>query len=659
MVLICVFFAFWFRDVLIRWQLCSVFSRQTGCVVGIDIVRSNFGQGEFTIDQFRLSGGNLPNSKNASVRADKIYIKGSPSDILQRYIHLPEVRVEGLQISIPTPDAGQFIPDKMWSELKNQSSELLTAVKSDKVGLIELLGSSPEEVTLQYLRQLETFKLAEELSKKWSADSFNNFNNDASILHERCQSIQNRIAKFRNGDGNIGDGVKLIKELEESYKLLRRVVEGSEQLRQVIHSDCRKLSESALKDQQVVRAGVGGKLDVVGISEALIGGETRSELSKIMAWGGWASSIVEPVEMENNLTKFYERFGLSPPKRFKGETIRFASIETRPEFLVDRLGMTGAAYFGNVPVYFNCELSNIAVPMRLGSEPLAAQICFSGSGIAATPNFPVGDDVNAIQVPAVFDQDILPNVYVTLSINRTGTASDDRLIIRCPRYNLPERILGDTDKFAINISPGISAIDAVLTVNGEQIEGEVRITQSNVQLNLIKPKNGKQLRHETELNQILNSIKDFTMSIKINGLRNNPSYTFKSNLSDSIIAELEVILTKEFDIARAKINDSIVAANNETTNNLLAAIKDKVEPVLQKMKSDVAELDGQLADINKSSNTTDILLKQALKNLLPTTNQTNQNQTPTQNTEPPKIEKEKIEKEIKKGFDKLLDKIKK
>ncbi|MDR2168957.1 MAG: hypothetical protein LBP59_02330 [Planctomycetaceae bacterium] len=618
---------FWLRDAIIGFQIRSKIERETGCKVSIYSTQSNLQDGEFTIEKLNLSDPNSTSSKNAFMQVDKIFVKGKTDDILRRYIHLSEVKIDGVQLFVLSPDTNSLIPEVIRNKISGQNKELALALNTvDQLGLVDLLEASPDEAALKILRQLETFNLAGNLQKYWQSETapINEFQNDAATLREIFQNLTVIIDKIKKGDAKIGDVNKLQSDVKTAYKLIKKIATEAENLKQNVQSDYNKFQEALTNDQKKLsQLKHNPKTNPSQIAENLTAAITQNEWNKILTWRTWIDSITESIAIENNTEKFYEQFKLKPNRKFKGETIRLATLDTHPDLFIDKLNMTGAVNFGTFPVYFNCAASNVAAPMRLAAEPLTIQMKLSGKNITAETTRPDLTKLESEQIQEIHNSNILPDIFVTLNINRTGIETEDRLVISCPNYAAPERILGNTDKLAIKVSAGITTLNAALIVKDTNVEGQLKLTQNNIKLNLIKP-NQKTIKYETELQQILNSINKLDAEIHIKGDINNPTYAFKSNIADIIAKQIENIIAQESEKTINKINNEITNKNTEIANLLTNIQKNKIEQIIQNINAEQNLWEKQIINQTETlpeNSLENKLIKSILKSLVKTLKQ--------------------------------------
>jgi hypothetical protein len=592
------FIAFWLRDTIIRLQLQSILKQQTGCKISIDSVQSNLYGSKFIIEKFNLHDTNSNSPQNTLLQIDKISINGNPKDLSQRYIHLPEINIDGAQITLKKSNAESIIPAPIYEKIINNNKDLIKFMnRAKQLGLIDLLEGSPEKIISENLYQLETFNLAKNLKSRWQNKSLTAYNTQLQLIHTAFQNLSNKITKIQKDKNTISSLKELETDINNTYVIIETLYSDLNNLKKTLQSDYKQFSEAISNDKKKLsQLTLYTPTNSTGIFEILIGDEIYKKWHKLLTWPKWIDLITESIAIECNSLQFYQQFGFKSSDKFKGEKIHFANLETRPDIFIDKLKMTGAINLASLPVYFNCEASNIAAPMRLAIAPLQIKICFSGSGIAPTPTQPGLHEVASTQIPAILDPNILPNIYVTLNINRTGTETEDQLIIRCPIYKLPERIVGNQNNFAIKISPGNSALDVEININKTNINGYLRLIQNNVNFTLIRPTNQPPLKYEKEILKILNSIHNFTAEIHVNGDPSNPVYSFKSNFTDNIAKQLEIILLQEWEIIKNKIHHEIDTQNNYIINMMTNFLQNDLEKITQEINNNRENIEKQLID---------------------------------------------------------------
>jgi hypothetical protein len=647
------------QNVLIRWQLRSNLQRQTGATTEIGFVRTDWHKGNIVIGNVRLSDPKPPN--NELFRVEKIFVHADYKDILQRYFHFSELNIEGIQVVIDGANGQELIPNRLWSKLKDQIPQELKSISD--LDWSALLTEKPEDAAKKMLQQLETSQLLAGLKQRLP-NEIEHFEAAANLIKQRFQNIQRFTENAKASDKQLQWINELLNELEETDLSIRQLLEHAAKLKSSAQGDDQSLVSAVQRDRDKIKSQSlrVPKINAEQLSESFIGTEIKEQWDKTLAWSSWMRSFLVPVEADNQTVSIYDHFGLTPPKKISGENIHLTVLDARPELFIETTNLTGQVRFGTLPVYFNGTIKNLAQPITLGNLPAVGQFCFSGSGIPVSPILPDGNAVAAEQVPAAVNSDIVPNIYVTLQIDRIGENNEDQMIVCCPMYQLPERILGHPEKLAITVSPGVSRLDGVLLLQGEKLSGEIRITQSGVRFAAMLPEKRQNTELQKILQQLLDSQDNFTASVVVSGTRSEPVYVFKNNLADIIYPRLELLVQEAWDKLCREAEQFVLSEANQGTGLLNAMLQEKLEPVMNGVNTSRTQWEQQITQL--SGVPIDQLVQSQLSKLSPKDQQRLNNflnspaiQSLIPNSQPEQIPQQQIDPLIQHGIDKLQNKI--
>ncbi len=600
-----------FRNEIIRRQLVAQVRAQSGAAAELESVRTDLPNGSVELRNLSLFD---PKGKDRELAfVEKITAHAAPKDLLQRYYHFPTVDIEGIRVSVDGADGSQLVPDKLWLKLKDSLPSLVTP--NDGLDWTAFLSNDPEVVAKNLLDQLDSVKLAEQLQERWPKE-VEQIRQLGVALKARFENVRNYADRTKQPGDKLELVGGLLKELDGADQGVQQFLAAVNQLRGKAQLDFDSLIATSQKDQKRLKTLKAPKIDTTNITESLVGDEIRDQWNKTVAWGDWARSLMVPVELDGGEIPLYERFGLTPPKKVRGETIHFVAQDARPELLFETVNLTGSVLFGELPIFFNGTVKNIASPMELGPEPMIAQCCFSGSGIPSTAILPENaNEMFVEQIPATLDPNLFANLYVTLIVDRLGGKEEDQLIFRCPFYQLPARTLGDPEKIAIRVSPGRSRIDGVVDFKGDKIDGQIRIVQESVQLTATLPER----LHETALHRVLqetlNGLDAFTVEIFVSGTRQEPQYAFKSDIADKLRPQIEKLMVREWDGIRQKADVAVADEINKAIGTLNDAIQKHLDPLVQEANGQKTLLEQQIAQATGVP--LDQLIKSQLSQLSP------------------------------------------
>ena len=600
--------AWFFRNEIIRLQAIRQIRSQSGADAELDFVRTDLLSGIVDMGGLRLFD---PNDRSRNlISVQKIMANAAPKNLMQRYFHFPNVSLQGIHVDIDGADGSQIVPDKLWTKIKDSLPDLLSP--NDGLDWIAFLADDPETVAKNLLNQLDSVKYAEQLRVRWPQE--------VEQIRKLADSLKERFANIKNyftGTPPPGDKLELVgnilKELDGADQGVQKLLAAINELQTKARTDYDLLVAASKRDQTQLQSLKTPSVNTTNITESLLGNEIREQWNKTVAWGDWARSLLVPVELGAGMLPLYERFGLSPPKKVSGETIHFVAHDARPELLFDTVDLTGQIFFGDLQrsigqtIFFNGTVKNIASPLELGPEPMIAQFCFSGSGVPASA-VPLKSD--AEPPPAILDPNLFAELYVTLIVDRLEGKEEDRLIVHCPLYELPGRILGDPTKIALNVSPGQSRLDGVINFQGEKIDGQIVLKQDSVRLAAVLPDQLRNSPLQRVLQETLNGLDGFDVNVLVSGTRSKPQYVFKSNIADKLRPQIENLVLAEWDGMRKKADGVVADEVNKAVAVLNDAIQKHLDPLIQEANGQKALLEQQIAQ------TTGVPLNQLLQSQL-------------------------------------------
>lgn len=560
------------QDGLIRWQIKNQIENQTGASTRIGSVHSDLAGGNITINDIELFDPKSPERK--PIHVGKVSAKGNFEKISKRYLDFTQIDVEGVKVVIDGVDGEQFVPDKLWLQFKDRIPKEIDLAGDFDWSLF--LSEKPEEAAKQLFKQLDTSRLVDELQRRWP-DDVKQIESHVATIEARFQQIKNLFDKETQPADKLDLVNRLLQELEGTDISIQQLLAAAAQLKNKAGSDYQSLVESTKQDREKLQSIQTPQINVDKLSESLIGPDITEQWNKTLAWGDWARSLFVPVKVDEKKNNIYEHFGLEPPEQFNGEMIHFAALDARPDLLVENMSLTGEINFGGLPIFFHGVVKNIAQSMQLAPEPTVAQFCFSGSGV---PVSPIRIDEIRPDPTAVLDPDIVPEIFVTISVDRIGQNEEDQLIVHCPAYRLSERVLGNSNKLAISVSPGQSRLDGVVIMRGEQLSGQVRIVQTDTKLAVLLPEKLQGSSLHSTIQQTLNALDGFTAEVFVSGTRQQPQYAFKSDIADRLRPQIEALASAEWDNVRQQANTLLTSEANQAVESLNSLIKDKLDPTL-------------------------------------------------------------------------------
>ncbi len=598
----------WWQNAILAWQIRSIIARQTGAGAALALVQTDWENNTVVLTDLQLFDRKRPERR--LLKTQRISARTSADDLLKRYFHFPEITVEGIQVEIDGTESSKTLPDLLGNIAKQgvpNGHGSATADWADELDWTVFLTESPEDAAKNVLAQLETSRFVAELQQRWP-EEVRQFEAAAAQIRKRLQNVKTVSAHA----SQTGDKLQLVQailtELEGADLDIQLLMSSVAQLKLKAQKDSQSLEGVLRRDQATIKSLKPPVLDADAISEAIVGAEIREQWEKTVTWGQWATAMLIPSDEDAAVQNAAENTvpTKSKPaffrKRFRGETIPLTAFDVRPALLIDRANLTGQILFGDSPLFFHAAVSDIAHPVSIGPGPVVAQISLSGVGVPASPVMPEAINAGAERLNAAIEPNVFPNLYVTLNIDHIGDGTtrpwEDMMIVRCPVYQLPQRILGNPERFAVSVSPGQSQLDGVVILKGEQLSGEVRLAQSNICLSVELPPKLQQSALQKSLDSVFSTLDRFDASLIVSGTREKPVYTVKSNLGEHLKPKLENVVLTEWAKLRQSLDKSVTDDTQLAFTVLDTIIREQLDPVVQDVNATRSNWERQLASIS-------------------------------------------------------------
>ncbi|HBT77607.1 MAG TPA: hypothetical protein DEB39_11955 [Planctomycetaceae bacterium] len=640
---------------LLLWEV----GRKTSMNAEIETLHVDFPGKKAAVKGLRLTDPKQGGQQGGReiLHADSVALSVANNDLLHRRRRIREGVVHGLRIHV-NPLAGKqegmFVPDEFWLKLKQSLPESLSTgdgkigdAASVSLGLL-FGGVDFNETATRLLARFETVGMMQNLQERWPEEAAR-FKSRAGTIETHLKQLQLLLNSVdQAGDKSVQ--VRLIlQQLAKIDEEIRSVDVELQKVRQQGQADMKALAAARQNDTKRLDDLTIPKIDPKEISERIVGEALRNEYQRLLVWGDWARSLVEPSVLPER-ESWQERLGIDVPARNRGTVVRFPGMEEGPEWALDVLHVDGELLFGETPVYFLGQVCDFAHPLEAGTMPMVAQFCFSGRAMPVSPIL-TDEIAQTLRTPEARQElrpGILPDIFVELGMDRTrtesfpresmddpGEAGDagsaesvgpeeptqkaeekrvkirDRLVVRCPIYRFPEQVFGNPEELAVAVSLGYATLDAVLEFLGEdandpenvRIDGQVRIVQHNIALRPIVPPSLQGAAHESSpgstaariLTETLAGIQTLTTEIRITGPRDQPVYTVQSNLGTQLAASLETALARQMGQARQQLERTLNEDVGKAASTINAVTEEMAPALIKELTRQQADFDKQVA----------------------------------------------------------------
>lgn len=575
------------RQVLL-WQIRT----KTSMRGTIESLHLDLPKRELTIGKIRLTD---PKQGDREVgRIDSLTATVRSNDLLYRRHRLQGLDISGIEIAIGSEQDGFFTPDPLWAELQKNLSGWKPPMGGASIAL--LFGDNSEETVNRLLDQFQTAKVARELKDRWPQE--------AQQLRARAANIESHFKQLQeigSSVSNASDKPAAVRQILERLAAIEEEIlqaEGEVQnIRQRGEGDIQKLKLATQQDNQQLQTLRGPKLDPAELSEKLLGETIRKPYEQLLVWIEWVRSLMEP-EILDEIRKNQDgddaakerngnrMSGIRELFQKRGRDILFVGMEKNPELQIDTVTTNGLIRLGKSPVHFIGTIHDVVHPQTSGMKPIIARFCFSGIRIPETPV--LSEELQRRLLAECgergYGPETIPDIFVTLEVDRTQNTGKDRVEIRCPIYVLPEMTLGNRDDFALALSPGYATLEAIIELqtdsntqpasredaalslrNGLQtspirrtpINGQIRLTQHNVSAELLLPAQLQETPAGRGIRESLLGIKTITTDLMISGTREEPVYTVRSTLGEQLSRVVETALASQWGQTRHQLEESL------------------------------------------------------------------------------------------------------
>jgi len=161
-------------------------------------------------------------------------------------------------------------------------------------------------------------------------------------------------------------------------------------------------------------------------------------------------------------------------------------------------------------------------------------------------------------------------------------------------FSLANTVLSESKLLPNKIQKGVGAIDASLSLHGDQIESQIKFTGNKLSFDFGDQDQSKN-KFDQIVQSIVRSIDMIDLVARIKGTQDDLAFSLNSNLDDLFVDKTREILSKEVDEAKNKIKarvDTEVAAQRQKLDDLikekesqLTAQVEKYEQIVNQQKA--------------------------------------------------------------------------
>jgi len=621
----------WFSiNSVIRKTLIHAWYANTGLELGVGKVKSSWDPTVVELHDLRIVMPDDPTAILGTV--DSITVQMNRAELLRRRFWVTNTRIHqvGLNLS-PQNQVGDDI-SQAWNSLNDRFTNWTNGL--DALPLKELLAGNLDEAAKEYAGQFEIAKFAAGLDQRWNRET-ESFKNQAQSLKSRLERVKQLAGLANHTADQLQTVVGVLQELDAIDRELALLGEEAQKLEPMLKADRAALDNAVKIDTQKIRSMQGSmaapKIDANLLSKYILGEEMRDRLNGLLAWLDWGRGYVP----EKDVT-WLDQLRFFSVDRNPGTNVMFPGMTAKTEVHFDQIVIDGQLDFMQKPIFFAGGLRDFSNQPKRLSKPIVLRFCVSGRAISedaledslqflrdVAPEHLIDREKEWMNnIMAVFPKPTttvssrsldffripenvgrsgqppleieIPTLYITAVLDRTGDVRDDRFLVYCPDYRLPERLLGNPENLAFHISPGVSQLLAELRLEGDNLSGYLALKQSPIQIQAALPPAIRDLPIERVLAVAVSGLQTMTADITLSGTRQSPTYAFRSNLGDRLTAQMEPVLMQEWGLIHQKAMTLLNQETRLSAEKIDYYITQKFQPLLDDVSNGRMQLENSL-----------------------------------------------------------------
>ncbi len=527
-------------DPLLEWMIVTGGQSATGAKVELGELTTWIKAGKLELRDLQVAN---PESVLRNLfEAEHVVLQIDSFALLHNRIVVSNGAITGLQLDTLRSTSGELATSDAAIEEAPSALDPLLAKAGDLAS--DWLDSASQRLDADFVDQLQTPHIAENLGKKWKAQS-ESLRSRAEQLKQRGQKLAD---EFRDIKKNPLRGVERLPELHAELKSnqqelvdLQKEIQG---LPQQAKNDRQALSTARQQDEDFLRQQFEfDQLDGDNLTQVLLGQTVAEKLQNACDWITWARK-----RTAGNSTKELAA------QRSRGTTVTFG--RARPQFELQHIGVELTAPIAGRELQFVGYLSGVSSAPQLLEEPARLELAALGD---------------------------IPVKLLVVSDHR-GRVPRDELHFACPTLPIGGQTLGNDEKLAIELAPGMADLSVDLQLDGETLLGQITFTQEKFQLTPVA--NSRVNQHLTTiLGEALSSIQEVQAEVKLAGTLNKPQFKINSSLGEQLAQEISTAVVK---LARAR-GEALLADTTATMNDQLEKLSTARSNLQQELLANLGE----------------------------------------------------------------------
>ncbi len=544
---------------LVHYQLVQVGRMTTGANIEIGDVRTSVRDHSVRVQDVQIADplspwNNLLEFAEGQFRFDR-------NALWNRRFVVDDGFISGVRIGGQRIASGALQSDPLQGEAASGAASLQDVSLADSTEASLGGGQWLDLITGRYddrlEGQLESYQTAQQLTQQWP-ESYRQLSRKAELLRARLLEIQAAAkAEGENPLRYVPAYKSAYRELSQLRLEIREYYDEIEAMREKTGEDRREIEAARERDlTRLARAFNVEQLDGDQVSEHLLRDEMVARVQK------WLTYVRDGRHL-------LQRMGEAP--RFElvsGRGKHLLTPSDRPDYLIRRLAFDGQGVFDHQPFHFLGVAENVTNQPRLHRQPTTIRV----SAAAPTPM----------------------EVEVTLNHGKEDEA--DHLRVSCPALPTNQRLLGDPGSLALNVAPGTAEVWMNLEILGDQIQGELRVKQTDA---VITPHVADAEQRQLEnMRLAVREIRGLQGVCTLSGTLQKPSLEIRSNIGPQLTHGLSLAMAREIELRREKLiekTQTLVKQEMQLFDTAVADARESVLLHLAESEKAVAQFQEELA----------------------------------------------------------------
>jgi hypothetical protein len=182
-------------------------------------------------------------------------------------------------------------------------------------------------------------------------------------------------------------------------------------------------------------------------------------------------------------------------------------------------------------------------------------------------------------------------------VDRTGVIAHDRIVVRCPGLELPQRRLGKSTALAVSVAPGSGSLRLEIDLRDDALSGQFVLEQKdlNMEAVLAEAYGGRQL--QDRLNSALDDVAEFRVSVDLAGTLRRPSCRLHSDLGAQLADGLQTAFQQELEQRAEQTLVRVDQRVQQQLDQLQEMVDRRSEALLASLEPPRRELEQMIAPV--------------------------------------------------------------